>query len=56
MGGRAARYELYPLVYKEIPDFDLLRALNNGLLPRHYLAKNADKLCEETQTQSYIIP
>jgi predicted AAA+ superfamily ATPase len=44
LGGRAARYELYPLVYKEIPDFDLLRALNNGLLPRHYLAKNAGKL------------
>jgi predicted AAA+ superfamily ATPase len=44
LGGRAVRYELYPLVYKEIPDFDLLRALNNGLLPRHYLAKNADKL------------
>lgn len=44
LGGRAARYELYPLVYKEIPDFDLLKALNNGLLPRHYLAKRADKL------------
>lgn len=44
LGGRAARYELYPLVYKEIPDFDLLRALNNGLLPRHYLANRADKL------------
>jgi predicted AAA+ superfamily ATPase len=44
LGGRAARYELYPLIYKEIPDFDLLKALNNGLLPRHYLAKRADKL------------
>jgi len=44
LGGRAARYEIYPLVYKEIPDFDLLKALNNGLLPRHYLAKRADKL------------
>lgn len=44
LGGRALRYELYPLVYKEIPDFDLLRALNNGLLPRHYLVKNSRKL------------
>ncbi|MBN1184047.1 MAG: ATP-binding protein [Bacteroidales bacterium] len=44
LGGRAARYELYPLVYKEIPDFDLLKALNNGLLPRHYLTKRPDKL------------
>ena len=53
LGGRAARYELNPLVYKEIPDFDLLRALNNGLLPRHYLAKNADKLLS-AYTGSYL--
>jgi predicted AAA+ superfamily ATPase len=44
LGGRGLRYELYPLVYREIPDFDLLRALNNGLLPRHYLAANPVKL------------
>jgi uncharacterized protein len=53
LGGRASRYELYPLVYKEIPDFDLLRALNNGLLPRHYLAKRADKLLS-AYTGSYL--
>ncbi|MEK7384629.1 MAG: DUF4143 domain-containing protein [Elusimicrobiota bacterium] len=40
LGGRALRFELFPLVYPEIPDFDLLRALNNGLLPRHYPAAN----------------
>ena len=44
LGGRALRYELYPLIYAEIPDFDLLKALNNGLLPRHYLSGNAKKL------------
>jgi predicted AAA+ superfamily ATPase len=44
LGGRALRYELYPLVSAEIPDFDLLRALNNGLLPRHYDADNAQRL------------
>lgn len=44
LGGRAIRYELYPLVYPEIPDFDLLKALNAGLLPRHYLARNPHKL------------
>jgi len=38
LGGRALRFGLAPLVYPEIPDFDLLRALNNGLLPRHYCA------------------
>ena len=37
LGGRAIRHELFPLVYKEVPDFDLLRALNHGLLPHHYL-------------------
>ncbi|HOW30686.1 MAG TPA: AAA family ATPase [Bacteroidales bacterium] len=44
LGGRALRYELYPLIYKEIPDFDLLKALNNGLLPRHYMSANPAKL------------
>lgn len=44
LGGRALRYELFPLVSAEIPDFDLLRALNNGLLPRHYLSDNPQKM------------
>lgn len=44
LGGRALRYELYPLIYVEIPDFDLQRALNNGLLPRHYVSDNSKKL------------
>lgn len=39
LGGRALRYELFPLVYPEIPDFNLIQAINNGLLPRHYLSK-----------------
>lgn len=44
LGGRALRYELYPLVSAEIPDFDLLKALNNGLLPRHYLAEQPKRM------------
>jgi predicted AAA+ superfamily ATPase len=44
LGGRAMRYDLYPLISTEIPDFDLLKALNNGLLPRHYITGNASKL------------
>jgi len=44
LGGRALRYELFPLVSREIPDFDLLKALNNGLLPRHYLADNPEQM------------
>jgi len=44
LGGRALRYELYPLIYQEIPDFDLLRALNHGLIPRHYVSDHPEKL------------
>jgi len=40
LGGRALRYELFPLVSSEIPDFDLLRGLNHGMLPTHYTSKN----------------
>jgi uncharacterized protein len=46
LGGRAIRYELFPFVSREIQDFSLLRALNHGLLPRHYLANNPEKLIE----------
>lgn len=44
LGGRALRYELFPLVSAEIPDFDLLKAINNGLIPRHYLSEKPNKL------------
>jgi len=63
LGGRALRYELYPMVSAEIPDFDLLRALNNGLLPRHYLSSASERLIsayignylrDEIQTEARI--
>jgi len=44
LGGRALKFELYPLVSVEISDFDLTKALNNGLLPRHYLAEDSKKI------------
>ena len=40
LGGRALRQTLFPLVSAEVPDFDLNRALNHGMLPRHYLMEN----------------
>jgi predicted AAA+ superfamily ATPase len=46
LGGRAVRYELHPLVYPEIPDFSLEKALNAGLLPRHYLSKSPHQLVQ----------
>ena len=36
LGGRAWRFGLHPLTWPEIPEFDLLRALNRGLVPKHY--------------------
>lgn len=44
LGGRALRYELFPLSSTEIPDFNLIKALNSGLIPRHYDAKNSEIL------------
>lgn len=49
LGGRALRQTLFPLVSAEIPEFDLNRALNHGMLPRHYLTENPTM-----RVQSYI--
>lgn len=46
LGGRAISVNLFPLVSAEIPDFDLNRAINHGMLPRHYLAANPKKRLE----------
>lgn len=46
LGGRGVRYRLFPLVYPEVDDFSLNRALNNGLIPRHYLARSPRKLID----------
>lgn len=43
LGGRAWRYELFPLVTPELPDYDLLHVLNCGLIPDHYLSPNVKK-------------
>lgn len=63
LGGRAWRFNFYPLVYQEIAKFDLLRAFNHGLLPSHYLAEQpsrtlrayvADYLSEEIQAEGLV--
>jgi len=43
LGGRAWRYEMFPLVSAELGDIDLLRALNQGMIPDHYLRDNYKK-------------
>jgi len=46
LGGRAVRYELFPLAYPEIPNFSLDKALNKGLIPRHYDSPHAHRLIQ----------
>ncbi|NLH38437.1 MAG: ATP-binding protein [Elusimicrobia bacterium] len=61
LGGRAWRFELYPLVTAELKDFDLNRALLSGLLPSHYFSSDClmdlkayvnDYLKEEIQAEA----
>ena len=49
LGGRAIRNVLFPLVSAEIPDFDLIKAVNNGMLPPFYPLANPQK-----RLQSYV--
>lgn len=49
LGGRALRKVLHPLVSAEIPNFDVDKAICNGLLPRHYLTERPEK-----RLQAYI--
>jgi predicted AAA+ superfamily ATPase len=45
LGGRAVRHQLFGLVSQEIgPAFDLVRAVNVGALPRHYLDDAPERL------------
>jgi len=55
LGGRAWRYELLPLVSREIGKIDLLRALNHGLVPAHYLQSDEDcKKSLKAYVQDYL--
>lgn len=49
LGGRAISTRLFPLVSAEIPNFDLIKAINNGMIPRHYTIDNPQK-----RLQAYI--
>ena len=43
LGGRAIPETLYPLVWPEVTDFQIDRAVQNGMLPRHYMVEDATK-------------
>jgi len=51
LGGRAWPFHFYPLTFAEIPKLDLLCALQQGLLPSHYLA---DKQYINDYLQAYV--
>ena len=49
LGGRAIKEVLHPLTSAEIPNFDIIKAINYGLLPPHYLSPNPHK-----RLQAYV--
>jgi predicted AAA+ superfamily ATPase len=54
LGGRAVRYELYGFVSAELgTEFDLLRMINHGTLPRHYLS-NSPRLLLRAYVNDYL--
>lgn len=53
LGGRAPTLRLHPLTAAEIPDFDLIRALNRGLLPPHYLEED-HRLLRDAYIGTYL--
>lgn len=50
LGGRAWRYELFPLTTQEIGETDLDRVLNHGVIPKHYLEEHPEK-----SLRSYVL-
>lgn len=55
LGGRAWRYEMFPLVTAEIENFNLLQGLNQGLIPSHYLQDSEDaKMSLTAYVQDYL--
>jgi len=53
LGGRAWRFELFPLVSAELEDWDVLQVLNRGMIPAHYLDKHY-KRSLKAYTQDYL--
>lgn len=63
LGGRAVPQYLFPFVSCEIPDFNIDRAVNSGMIPRHYMKENPASLLkayvgvylrEEIQAESLV--
>jgi len=54
LGGRAWRYHFFPLVSPELPELNLLRIFNHGLLPSHYLQEEQIKKSLNSYLEDYL--
>ncbi len=54
LGGRAWRYEMFPFVSKELKKIDLLRILNHGMIPVHYLQDENYRRSIKAYVQDYL--
>ncbi|MBL7071696.1 MAG: ATP-binding protein [Candidatus Omnitrophica bacterium] len=54
LGGRAWRYEMFPLVTAELKRIDLLHVLNHGMIPLHYLQGDGYKRSLKAYVQDYL--
>lgn len=54
LGGRAWRYEMFPLVSSEIKKMELLRILNHGMIPAHYLQSQGYQRSLKAYVQDYL--
>lgn len=43
LGGRAWKYRMFGLCFAEIPELNIIKAFQNGLLPRHYNSGSTKK-------------
>ena len=56
LGGRAWNQLFFPLCYPELEQFDLLKILNHGLIPSHYLSKIHPHKSLKGYIINYLIP
>ena len=54
LGGRAWRYEMFPLVTAELKKINLLRILNQGMVPSHYLQGKDYQRSLKAYVQDYL--
>lgn len=55
LGGRAWRFSFMPLVFPELPNFDLLHIFKTGLLPSHFLNLSTSEKSIKSYINDYLI-